>query len=70
MRKDRLTVVDWRDVLKEVVTKWDDLVLYLMDSRAGIAPGGESTRSVENEICYDQLLRGRVGFMAEVFQLR
>ena len=40
-----------------------------MNSRSGIAPGGETVRSVENEVCSDQLLRARVGFMAELFEL-
>ena len=69
LRKDRLTVVDWRNVLREVVALWDDLVVYLMNSRSGIAPGGETVRSVENEVCSDQLLRARFGFMAELFEL-
>ena len=40
-----------------------------MNSRSGIAPEGETVRSVENEVCSDQLLRARFGFMAELFEL-
>ena len=52
-----------------MVSLWDDLVVYLMNSRSGISPEGETVRSVENEVCSDQLLRGRFGFMAELFEL-
>ena len=47
--------------------RWDDLVVYLVESRSGISPSGETVRSVESEICGDQLLRARFGFMAELF---
>ena len=58
---------DWCNVLHEIVEKWDDLVVYLVESRSGIATTGETVRSVESEICGDQLLRARFGFMAELF---
>ena len=69
MRAGSVSVVDLALILGEVVEEWDELSRYFVDSRVGVAEGTATHESVEAELIYDRMLRGRFAFVRMILDL-